>query len=221
MRVVSTFARTSCRPVVRQRQCHRRLSGPGGAHPQVAACRIQVPDPDSPPADLTAGHRLRLRCPGRFSPVIRRGNAKAHLLHTQCICGCLVEPRRGSGSVASPEWLVSVRRPEGTGGDSIALTGPGRWFKTRRSDYAATGHPGGPPAPMDQEPPSMQQVRRSSPFGLRQDWASVGRVGGGCSAAADGSGVGGRPFDGGSGVGSGGAPEVRAPAAGGDVVFAV
>jgi hypothetical protein len=23
----------------------------------------------------------------------------------------------------------------------------------------------------------MQQVRRSSPFGLRQDWASVGRVG--------------------------------------------
>ena len=64
-------------------------------------------------------HRLRLRCPGGFSSVIRRGNAKAHLLHTQCICACLVGPRLlGPGSGASPERPDQLQLPAWVGSQS-------------------------------------------------------------------------------------------------------
>ena len=61
--------------------------GPGGKSPSARGLPHPSPWPPFASCWPTAGHRLRLRCPGRFSSVIRRGNAKAHLLHTQCIYG--------------------------------------------------------------------------------------------------------------------------------------
>jgi hypothetical protein len=42
--------------------------------------------------------------------IVSRQGRQTHPLicHTRCICGCLVGPRRGSGSVASPEWLYPL-----------------------------------------------------------------------------------------------------------------
>jgi hypothetical protein len=56
--------------------------GLGGNHPQLAARRLQVRGPIRRAAGSTARHRLRLRCPGPFSPVLGRGNANKAICYT-------------------------------------------------------------------------------------------------------------------------------------------